>query len=201
MPISRPLLIVLVVAVLGLVGFYATQGARNASSGGESAEVAPPPAPPAESSAHADASSGPGQQRAQPKAERSEIKETGRAKQDRAEAKRAAERRREQAAKRGMPLAVARALDGRKIVVLLFRGSDSADDRAAGRAVAALRGQRGVAVFSDRIGQLGDYRAVVGDLGISQAPAVVIVDRGRTARVVQGYVDPATLSQDVADAR
>ena len=167
MPVSRPLLIVLVAAVLALVGFYATQGARDASSGGgDAAEVAPPPVPPSSP--------------AQP---------------GRAEARREAEQR------RGMPLAVSRALNSRKIVVLLFRGTDSADDRAAARAVAGLRGQRGLAVFSDRIGKLGRYRAVVGDLGISQAPAVVIVDRGRAARVVQGYVDPATLAQDVADAR
>lgn len=109
--------------------------------------------------------------------------------------------RAEAARRRGMPLAVSRALDARRIVVVLFRGSDSADDRAAARAVASLRGQRGLAVFTDRIGGLGRYRAVVGDLGISQAPAVVIVDKGRTARVVQGYIDPATLAQDVADAR
>ena len=167
MPVSRPLLIVLVAAVLALVGFYATQGARDASSGGgDAAEVAPPPVPPSSP--------------AQP---------------GRAEARREAEQR------RGMPLAVSRALNSRKIVVLLFRGTDSADDRAAARAVAGLRGQRGLAVFSDRIGKLGRYRAVVGDLGISQAPAVVIVDRGRAARVVQGYVDPATSWASVADAR
>jgi hypothetical protein len=103
--------------------------------------------------------------------------------------------------RRGMPLAIARALDARRTVVLLFRGNASADDRATARAVAALRGQRGVAVFSDRIGRFGRYRAVVGELGISQAPAVVIVDRDRSARVIEGYVDPATLAQDVADAR
>jgi hypothetical protein len=101
----------------------------------------------------------------------------------------------------GVPLAVARALGRRKTVVILFRGSGSADDRATGRAVAALRGQRGVAVFTDEIGRLGRYRAVVGELGISQAPAVVIVDRGRSARVVEGYIDPTTLAQDVADTR
>lgn len=178
------MLIALAAAVLALVGFYATQGARNSSDGSQSAaEVAPPPAPPSESASRADAS------------------QTARVKQDSVEAPRAAERQREQAKRRGMPLAVARAFEDRRIVILLFRGSDSADDRAAARAVAALRGQRGLAVFNDRIGRLGRYRAVVGDLGISQAPAVVIVDRGRRARVVQGYVDPATLAQDVADAR
>lgn len=178
------MLIALVAAVLVLVGFYATQGARDSSGGSDSAaEVAPLPAPLGESASRPDAT------------------RTAKVKQDGAEARRAAERRREQTERRGMPLGMARALEERRIVVLLFRGSDSADDRAAGRAVAALRGQRGLAIFSDRIGRLGRYRAVVGDLGISQAPAVVIVDRGSRARVVQGYVDPATLAQDVADAR
>ncbi len=197
MPVSRPLLIVLVAAVLALVGFYATQGARDASSGGgDAAEVAPPPAPSCDTAQPTDGAQASKpeiakSETAKPKARRAEAQ----AQQARAEAHRAAEER------RGMPLAVSRALNSRKIVVLLFRGTDSADDRAAARAVAGLRGQRGLAVFSDRIGRLGRYRAVVGDLGISQAPAVVIVDRGRAARVVQGYVDPATLAQDVADAR
>jgi hypothetical protein len=191
------MLIALVAAVLALVGFYATQSARNSSGGSESAaQVTPPPTPPSEPLSRADASSS-----AEPNAKRAEEPQTAKAKQDRAEASRAAEQRRERAKRRGMPLGIARALEERRIVVLLFRGSDSADDRAAGRAVTALRGQRGLAVFSDRISRLGRYRAVVGDLGISQAPAVVIVDRGRRARVVQGYVDPATLAQDVADAR
>ena len=101
----------------------------------------------------------------------------------------------------GMPPPVARALRANRTVVLLFRGSPSADDRATARAVAGLRGQNGVTVVADRIGRLGRYRAVVGDLGIAQAPAVVIVGRGRSARVVEGYIDPTTLAQDVADAR
>jgi hypothetical protein len=175
MAISRPLQIVLAVAVLALVGFYATQGARQ-STGDEAAEIAAPP----------------------PASDEDSVGET--AKPQAAESVRA-ERRREAAQRRGMPLSVARALADRKIVVLFFAGAGSTDDRETGRAVAALRGQRGVAVFEDRIGRLGRYRAVVGELGISQAPAVVIVDRARSARVVEGYVDPPTLAQDVADAR
>jgi hypothetical protein len=116
--------------------------------------------------------------------------------------KRAPSARRQSRAQRiGMPLEVARALRARRTVVLYFRGSPSADDRATARAVAGIRGQPGVTVVADRIGRLGRYRAVVGDLGIAQAPAVVIVGRGRAARVVEGYIDPTTLAQDVADAR
>lgn len=173
--ISRPLLIALAVAVVAVVGFYATQGAR------ESSETVAPVAPvvPAETAP-----------------EPEDVAERG----DAPEAPPAAGRRARE--KRiGMPLPFARALRGRDTVVLFLRGSGSADERATARAVAGLRGQRGVTVFTDRIGKLGRYRAVVGELGITQAPTVVIVGRGRSARVVEGYIDPTTLAQDVADAR
>jgi hypothetical protein len=165
-------------AVLALAGFYATQGSPD-STGTTPAEVTPPP-------------------RAKPDTDATKPRPQSRRGQAKTQQ---AARRRERERKLGAPLPVARALDGPKTVVVLFRGGGSADDRATARAVAALRSQPGVAVFSDRIGRLGRYRAVVDGLGISQAPAVVIVDRGRSARVVQGYVDPTTLAQDVADTR
>jgi hypothetical protein len=172
--ISRPLLIALTAAVVAVVAFYATQGAR------ESSETVAPVVP----------------------AETANTADTVAPERDgTAGGDRAAARRRARAERRGMPLVLARALRTRKTVVIYFRGSESADDRATARAVAGLRGQRGVAVFTDRIGRLGRYRAVVGELGIAQAPAVVIVGRGRSARVVEGYIDPTTLAQDVADAR
>lgn len=219
MPISRPLLIALVAAVLALAGFYATQGARSGSDSAGSAPVVPAePAPRPSSSADraadkptsvAKVDSAERARTAKPKAEEPRVAkpradraeaETGRTARKAAAAK-AAARRRARVERLGMPLPVAKALNARKTVVLHFRGSPSADERATARAVAGLRGRRGVAVFSDPIGRLGRYRAVVGELGIAQAPAVVIVDRGRSARVVQGYVDPATLAQDVADTR
>lgn len=178
MPISRPLLIALVAAVVAVVGFYATQGSRDGAE--EPAPVASTPAPPAEPAA--------------PKAEkrsRTEVASvTERAKRSRA--------KREASA--GVPRRVQRALGAGKLVVLFFYKPGSADDRATARGVAALR-SRDVAVFTDPVGRLSKYRKLIGQLGISQAPAVVIVRKDRTARVVQGYVDPATLAQDVADAR
>jgi hypothetical protein len=177
MAISRPILIALVAAVLALVGFYATQGSRDSAD--TVAPVIPAePVPTAQKD-------GNGREAAARKANPAK----------------APARRRARAERIGMPLSVARALRARNTVVLYFRGSPSADDRATARAVAGLRGQRGVTVVADRIGRLGRYRAVVGDLGIAQAPAVVIVGRGRSARVVEGYIDPTTLAQDVADAR
>jgi hypothetical protein len=168
MPISRPMLIVLVAAVVALVGFYATQGARQSSD-----DVSAPVAQAPEVAATPPAAKAP----AKPKAER---KRAGTA---------------------GVPIAVERALDARKRVVLFFYKPGSADDRATGQAVDGLRGTRGLAVFTDPIGRLAKYRGLIGELGIAQAPAVVIVGKDRSARVIQGYVDPATLAQDVADTR
>jgi hypothetical protein len=97
------------------------------------------------------------------------------------------------------PAAVARAIGQRRVVVLAFF-QPGADDRATREAVASLRGRR-AAVFTDKIDNLGRYAPVVGALGVHQAPAVVIVDSKRRARVIEGYIDPKSLAQDVADAR
>lgn len=183
MAISRPILIALIAAVVAAVGFYATQGGRDAAD--DSAEVAPLPAtPPAKE-----------EQAANGKAPAKESRVAALSVTERAAASR---RRRE--ANAGVPVPVQRALTARKQVVLFFYKAGSADDRATARAVAALRGPR-VAVFTNPIGRLANYRKLIGQLGISQAPAVVIIGRNRTARVIEGYVDPATLAQDVADAR
>jgi hypothetical protein len=182
MPISRPVLIVLVAAVVAAVGFYATQGARNAAD--EPAPVASTPAPPA--------------QQPVSKAKQPTVRQT------RTEAASITERAERSRARReasaGIPRPVQRALDARKLVVLFFYKPGSADDQRTLSGVAALR-SASVAVFTDPVGRLAKYRKLIGQLGISQAPALVIVCRDRTARVVQGYIDPATLAQDVADAR
>lgn len=115
-------------------------------------------------------------------------------------AKRADRSRSRREAAGGVLPPVQRALDDRKLVILFFYKPGSADDEATARGVAALRSSS-VAVFTDPVDRLGKYRQLIGGLGISQAPAVVIIKRDRTARVIQGYVDPATLAQDVADAR
>jgi hypothetical protein len=168
MPVSRPLLIVLIVAVVGAMGFYATR------AGQEPTEVAAPVVPPTSTPAQS-----------------SERQSAARAEGERSSRRRSA----------GVPFEVERALDARRKVVLFFYKPWSADDRETARAVTALRGQRDVAVFTDPIDRLARYRGLIGTLGISQAPAVVIVGGDRSARVIEGYVDRATLAQDVADAR
>ncbi len=85
-------------------------------------------------------------------------------------------------------------------MVLFFR-QPAADDAATAAAVASVRGTKGVSVFTARITELARYRRIVSGLGISQAPAVVIVDRNRKARLLEGFIDPGTLDQQVKDAQ
>jgi pyruvate/2-oxoglutarate dehydrogenase complex dihydrolipoamide acyltransferase (E2) component len=95
--------------------------------------------------------------------------------------------------------AVTRAIEKHKVVVLAFF-QPGADDRATAEAVRSLRHRHLASVYTDRIDHIGRYGAVVGDLGIHQAPAIVIVDSKRHARLVEGYVDPESLAQEVSDA-
>ncbi len=186
MPISRPLQIALVLAIVAVAGFYATQGGRDATDV-EAPVIVTDAAPPETKDARR--ATGDRQTAKLDRSERADgPRDAGRARRDASRPK-------------GVPPEVRRAIRARKRVVLFFFKPGSADDRATARGVAALRGERGVAVFSDPIARLGRYRSLIGDLGISQAPAVVIVGRDRQARVVEGYVDPASLAQDVADTR
>lgn len=102
----------------------------------------------------------------------------------------------------GLPRAVAQAMDSNKVVVLFFYEPAGADDQATRAAIRTARSEGGgrVRVFQDVVAHISDYRRVVGSLGISQTPAMVIVDRKRTARILEGYLDSGTIRQSVRDA-
>jgi hypothetical protein len=197
MPISRPLMIVLAAAVLAAVGFYATQGGRDTA--GVTAPVTEASSSPAPPQAVANSDAGAKSDKSD-KSDKTANKSSTHASATKPGAADKS-RRATSTTTAGVPRPVQKALHARKLVVLFFHARGPADDRATARAVAAVRGERGTAVFSAPIGRLSDYRGVIGELGISQAPAVVIIGKDRAARVVQGYIDPATLAQDVADAR
>jgi hypothetical protein len=98
------------------------------------------------------------------------------------------------------PAAVTRAIEQGRVVVLAFFQKPAADDAGTKSAVTSLRGRHLASVFTDDIDHIGRYERVVGSLGIQQAPAIVIVDSHRHARLVEGYVDPESLAQEVSDA-
>jgi hypothetical protein len=101
----------------------------------------------------------------------------------------------------GLPRDVARALDNGKVVVLFFYEPAGADDQATRAAVRSARRVKpaSVRVFQDVVANISDYRRVVGSLGISQTPAMVIVDRDRNAQIYEGYLDDGTIRQSVRD--
>jgi pyruvate/2-oxoglutarate dehydrogenase complex dihydrolipoamide acyltransferase (E2) component len=117
-----------------------------------------------------------------------------------APAKRAAPAGRQAGASLGLPVSVARAFAKHQAVLIYFGGSGSDDAMTADsvRAVKASAG-RGVAVFMNKLSNLADYRRVVEGLDVSQAPSIVIVDRARKARLIEGFIDAGSLRQDVAD--
>ncbi len=106
-------------------------------------------------------------------------------------------------------LPVARALGRERILVLLFTQGGAADDKATRHEVAQLRRhvsdsprlRKRVAFVTDRIGNVGDYRGVIGSLGVGQAPSIVIVGRDFDARLLEGFTDYRSLRQYVEDAR
>ena len=185
MAVSRPLLLALMAAILALVAFYATSGGREPATGSGK------PAEPAAERPSTPAAPGSG---ARGKADGRVSGAPGRP------PKRGATRP-PAAAGRSAPPAVMRAVARKRTVVLFFFQRGSADDAATARSVSSLRGRRGVQVFSAPISRLGDYGEVIGGAGVSQAPAVVIRGRGRAVRLIEGFVDRETLTQQVADAR
>ena len=105
----------------------------------------------------------------------------------------------------GLPPDVARALNRGNIVVLFFYEPAAADDQATRSAVQAVRRGAGpaagrVSLFQDVVARISSYRRVVGSLGISQSPALVVIDRDRKAELLQGYLDSGTIEQTVRDA-
>ncbi|HEX8856491.1 MAG TPA: hypothetical protein VF752_12925 [Thermoleophilaceae bacterium] len=100
----------------------------------------------------------------------------------------------------GLPASVAQAFAQHKIVVLFFEGR-GADDEATAQSVKALKSASHgkVAVFSDKLSNLADYRRIVEGLDISQAPSTVVVGRDMKARLIEGFVDSGSLRQVVAD--
>ena len=194
MPISRPVLLGLIGAILAMATFFATSAARK--------EAAPAAAPAVEQPKPDVKKAVADKPAVKPK--KSEAAATpAKPAPKKAEAKAPAKTPAKPAAPKveGVPPSVARALAKKRVVVLFFRQSGSADDRAVASAVNGLKGRKGVSVFSDNIARLARYRAAVGQLGISQAPAVVIVGSDGKAKVVEGFVDGGTLTQQVVDAK
>ena len=101
----------------------------------------------------------------------------------------------------GLPAKVGRALDAKKVVVVLFWNRNAVDDRSVHRAVSRLPHHKGhVAVFNDGVAHLSRYTRITATAQVTQTPAIVIVDRRGAAEVETGYLDFATINQFVNTA-
>src|SRR5687768_8541833 len=100
-----------------------------------------------------------------------------------------------------VPPAAADALAAGKVVVLLFTEKDAADDQATARHFSSLSQLGGdVQTFRAGISDVGRYAGIVSNLGITQAPSIVIVRPDlRAVPPIEGYVDSQYLMQRVKD--
>ena len=97
------------------------------------------------------------------------------------------------------PAEIKRAVERRRVVILFFR-QRGADDDAVADAISSVRGRKGVSVFTLPVGRAPRY-AEVGGGNVVRAPTIVLLVKRRDPRMFEGYIDSATLSQAVADAR
>jgi hypothetical protein len=100
-----------------------------------------------------------------------------------------------------VPNKVDRAIKAHKRVVLFFRQNKGADDDATAQAVRDLRRRTNALVVSDTVNNLASYGAVVQSAGVARAPSVVIIGKTGRAQLIEGYIDPEALAQEVADTR
>jgi hypothetical protein len=99
------------------------------------------------------------------------------------------------------PRRAARAVHDHRKVVILFRNPRGLDDRAMTAVMRTVDSRTQALVLSDNVDAVERYGKLVEDLGVSQTPSIVIIDRAGKAQLLEGYVDSGTLTQAVADAR
>jgi hypothetical protein len=92
------------------------------------------------------------------------------------------------------------AYDRGDVIVFFFSHPGAADDTGTRQAVKALRGVDRVTIVRADLDDLTTYRPVLSSAGVSQVPAVVVARDGKSARLLEGYVDGRSLRQTVADA-
>jgi len=95
-----------------------------------------------------------------------------------------------------------RAVADNKKVVIFFQNPRALDDKAVADSVRSLdRRTKNVVVLRDDVRNVDRYGKLLENLGVTQAPAIVIIGRSGKASLVEGYVDGPALAQVVADAR
>jgi hypothetical protein len=97
---------------------------------------------------------------------------------------------------------VLRAVEQHKRVVVFFRNPKALDDDATADSIKYLKSHtKQLVVFTDDVANTKSYGRLVENLGVTQAPAIVFINRRGTASLVEGYVDGPSLAQVIADSR
>jgi hypothetical protein len=99
------------------------------------------------------------------------------------------------------PRRAARAVREHKKVVIVFGNAHALDDRAMLPVIRSVDRRTKAVVLIDDVAAVERYGKLVEDVGVSQTPSIVIIDRTGHARLLEGYVDSDSLTQAVADAR
>ncbi len=95
-----------------------------------------------------------------------------------------------------------RAIADNRKVVIFFENPKGIDDRAVARSVRSLdKRTKKVVVLTDDVRNADRYGSMVEDLGVNQAPAIVVIGRSGKASLIEGFIDADSLVQVVADAR
>lgn len=188
MAVPRPVLLALLGLALCAAAFMATRGARE--PGGSAVTATPAtPAPVTHKAA-------PATHKAAKHPSKAEVHKVAK---PQPQPKPAAAKPHQSAAQR-LVVKVTSALAQHKAVIFFFTRPGAADDTGTRQAVKAVAGNPRVLVVRAGLKDLSTFRPVLSGAGVSQVPAVVVAHAGKQARLVQGYVDPGTLRQTVADA-
>jgi hypothetical protein len=95
-----------------------------------------------------------------------------------------------------------RAVADNKKVVIFFQNPRALDDKAVADSVRSLdRTTKSLVVLTDDLRNVDRYGKLLENLGVSQAPAIVVIGRSGKASLIEGYVDSSSLAQVVADSR
>jgi hypothetical protein len=108
-----------------------------------------------------------------------------------------------------LPKDVAGALKARKVLVLGVLSQDTKpwrpvadDDRYVRNALKKANRYDGqVVVKQVALDKLSAYGSLVNDLGVTQSPSIVVIDRDLKGTVLIGYADTVSINQVIADAR
>jgi hypothetical protein len=102
---------------------------------------------------------------------------------------------------KGLPAEVAKAVEARKVLVMLFWNPKAADDRmvrAELRKVDRYDGR--VVVHVADVDRIARYAPIAQGVEVEQSPSIVVVDGDRRATLMTGYTDAGSIQQAVADA-